>query len=386
MNQKIILTDEQTKAKDNLLAFLLDDTKQEIILQGHAGSGKTTLIQEVINEYLNLPLDLLGVNRLNNVIFCATTHKACNALKQTFRNPVWDTKTVHSHFNLMISGMRRYNVILPSQLIIIDECSYIDDTVLNNIRLSIPSSTKIIYMGDKNQLTPVGFNYSAVFYADIPVIELNQTVRQKNAPLIGQFCEHLRECVKTGEFPTFTNNKEVVKLSRTAFETKIKQLKRTDDFKILAFKNSTVDKYNALVLGRKSIEVGDIVINNKNLQNGFNTDEQLTILEKYEDVHREKPVFNYKVSNGHIHRTLTTFKYKKDLKFAMDNHWQTNDYLAELKHHYATTVHKSQGSTYHTVFIDVEDFNNAHDKDSLLRLLYVAFSRATHQVYYVGEL
>ena len=48
----IQLSDEQIKAKDTILEFLLDSDQHFFVLQGTAGTGKTTLIKEVSKEFL----------------------------------------------------------------------------------------------------------------------------------------------------------------------------------------------------------------------------------------------------------------------------------------------------------------------------------------------
>ena len=50
---------------------------------------------------------------------------------------------------------------------------------------------------------------------------------------------------------------------------------------------------------------------------------------------------------------------------------------------HAMTVHKSQGSTYENVYIDIQDLGRCADKDytMYLKLLYVAVSRASHKVF-----
>ncbi|MBE0975584.1 AAA family ATPase, partial [Escherichia coli] len=47
----IKLSDEQIKAKDTILEFLLDSNQHFFVLQGTAGTGKTTLIKEVSKEW-----------------------------------------------------------------------------------------------------------------------------------------------------------------------------------------------------------------------------------------------------------------------------------------------------------------------------------------------
>ena len=50
---------------------------------------------------------------------------------------------------------------------------------------------------------------------------------------------------------------------------------------------------------------------------------------------------------------------------------------------YAMTVHKSQGSTFNTVFVDTDDIAQCAERDfnMYLKLTYVAISRASHKVF-----
>jgi hypothetical protein len=60
-----------------------------------------------------------------------------------------------------------------------------------------------------------------------------------------------------------------------------------------------------------------------------------------------------------------------------------NECVVCLDYPYATTVHKSQGSTYEEVFIDSKDLSQVAQKDGVmyLKLMYVAVSRASNKVF-----
>jgi exodeoxyribonuclease-5 len=60
--------------------------------------------------------------------------------------------------------------------------------------------------------------------------------------------------------------------------------------------------------------------------------------------------------------------------------------FADLRPVHAATVHRSQGSTYQTVFVDLTDIGRNTRRDVLLRLLYVGLTRARGDVYVTGEL
>ena len=60
--------------------------------------------------------------------------------------------------------------------------------------------------------------------------------------------------------------------------------------------------------------------------------------------------------------------------------------FADLRPIHAATVHRSQGSTYQTAFVDLTDIGRNTRRDVLLRLLYVALTRARGDVVVTGEL
>ena len=57
--------------------------------------------------------------------------------------------------------------------------------------------------------------------------------------------------------------------------------------------------------------------------------------------------------------------------------WQTNvvDIFAKLNYGYCITIHKSQGSTFNNVFIDISDIFENKNKDEVLKCLYTAITR-----------
>lgn len=58
----------------------------------------------------------------------------------------------------------------------------------------------------------------------------------------------------------------------------------------------------------------------------------------------------------------------------------------DLRAAYACTINKAQGSTYDKVFIDLDDIRRCNSGNQIARMLYVAVSRARHQVIFTGDL
>ncbi|UZA19157.1 ATP-dependent DNA helicase [Moraxella bovis] len=380
------LTDEQLKAKDEIIKFIFDDTQKAIILQGHAGTGKTTILKTIKDEYdyiIKLG-NALGLVK-KHWQFCATTNKAVEALNA---NGIW-AKTVHSFFGLNIYDDPVKSVSFPiNHIVVIDECSYLNYKQMEYIQ---KVCKKVIYVGDKNQLTPVGLNHSPVYYLDIPMVELTQTIRQQNAPEVGDYCNKLREAITANsDTPTIVLGKEVIHLNQKQFEQQIKKdfTNYNGSQKILGLKNTTVQKYNNLLA--KEIKAGDILINNnyhRSLDIANNA--QVTIRE----VIKEHSVLGVKVTtclinfNSLVHIPKSATGMARAYKQAKENNaWDTYAKFIDLRQPYAQTIHKAQGSTYSTVYIHLNDLDSVETKKERNRLLYVAFSRATDKVYLTGEL
>jgi exodeoxyribonuclease-5 len=58
----------------------------------------------------------------------------------------------------------------------------------------------------------------------------------------------------------------------------------------------------------------------------------------------------------------------------------------DLRQWDAATFHKSQGSTYDAVFIDLANLSTCHQPDVVSRMMYVGFSRARSRVFLYGKL
>lgn len=382
------LTPKQNEVKNKLLDFIFDKNQKEIILQGHAGTGKTYLLSHLIQEYKDTLLlaNSLDIPKLD-IVFCATTNKAVEALQEKGIK----AKTIHSQFRLNLNDDPIYTVDMSNMLVIIDECSYLNYKQFDHIRIHCD---KVIYVGDKNQLTPIGLNHAPVYYADIALVELTETIRQQNAPEIGDYCDKLREAITSNsDTPAIVLGKEVVHLNQKQFEQQIKQDFANYDGsqKILGLKNTTVQKYNNLLTG---ITAGDTLINNAYHKN-FGIANNATVL--VEQVYGETTVLGVKVTHCRIYAgtqgrydvcipKLATsmrraFKKAKEL-----NQWNTYNRFIDLRQPYAQTIHKAQGSTYSTVYIHLDDLNSIETKKEKNRLLYVAFSRATDKVYLTGDL
>lgn len=384
------LTPDQQEAKDKLLSFLLDETKKEIILQGHAGTGKTFLINDIYNTYQDL-VKLKSAIDLGSRYweFLATTHKACESLSNSINKNV---RTLHSYFSMNIYDHTDAKPNADNKILVIDECSYINYEQLDVIRYLSPYN-KIIYMGDERQLAPVGLNHAPVFYDNIDKVTLSTTVRQQNAPKIAQYCELLRQAISDeSSTPKLGYSDEIVHLDNNVFMDKMIEVFKQDvNVKALGCRNSTIIRYNKFIhkelTSSDSIKVGDTVVANSTTELVRNNRSYIVTAMRPTEFLGVKgtmmildgsiEVFNPNGVTGISKAKKNAFTYKQFYKLK---------YLADMRLGYASTIHKAQGSTYDYVFLNLSELNQIKTRDDINRLLYVAFSRATTKVYVTGEI
>lgn len=391
----VILNQEQKQAVHNILEFMLDTNvnNNRYVLTGIAGSGKTTILKEVIEQYKNTSELEKGIDDSFiplNIIPTAMTNIACSVLC----NATSHARTLHSYLKLYPNEMTCKAYPNYNDFIIIDEAS-----MLNTALLDIVSTfkNKILFIGDKTQLPPVGLNHSPVFYQNYPTSELNHSVRQADNPLVGNYCTQLQNYIKGNcKFPKLTCNADIIHLSTDDFKDSIIQEFQTNkDSRILSLSNKTAMRYAKLIsnaLTNQELSVGDKVY-----VNSYHT--KLSKQEIYTITSLQKPVDGtlgmkgYFVCLDNISKVFftpfNTEVYKRKERNLINNLEDKNvfkDTVIDIRHTYSSTIHKAQGSTFNNVYIDLNDFKVIKDQKELARLLYVAFSRATNKVYLTGDI
>lgn len=391
----ITLTQEQEQAKQQLLDFLNCNKSGSIILQGMAGTGKTTLIKSVYEAWQRQQALLLLVDNNHKSldwVFTATTNKACQVLQAIVNAPCM---TIHKLLHLRVTThdlvIASKVVFLKRHVIVIDECSYIDYELLDFIKESA-YQCKVIFMGDSTQLPPVGLNHSPVFTQNYPTIRLTEQLRQLHSPEIASYCRALQDYVKMPiNFPKLTINDQVIHLSKDEFSKQILNL--SDNDKVLSNKNTTVNKYNKLIFkakhGRDTFHIGDSAVNNTYVSN-IATDEIVTIEDIYPSEYYGIKGHKVTIKNSLYFLPTKQSAMKSFYKKILQRDGTTANFIKskwiDLRPPYACTIHKAQGSTYDNVYIDLNDFKSVRDLSQLAKLLYVAISRARYKIYLTGDI
>jgi exodeoxyribonuclease V alpha subunit len=139
-----------------------------VVISGGPGTGKTTTIAKIaalLLEYSN--------QKFCRIILAAPTGKAAAKLKKTIsnalatfnvsipiRSAISDLETVTIHRLLGVlprSSYFKYNAtnLLPYDVVIVDEASMIDLALMAKLFSAIPLDSKVILLGDKDQLASV---------------------------------------------------------------------------------------------------------------------------------------------------------------------------------------------------------------------------------------
>ena len=160
---KIITFNDEQYEGINKIRRWLDNSKSNLFtLAGYAGTGKSTCIKKIIDEYSG------------SVVVSAPTHKAKKVIMATTDIP---GKTLHSLIGLRPDvDLDNFNpnspqfaliadpTIVDYDLVIIDEASMINQELYVMIlAITLDYDTKILFMGDPAQIPPVNEKVSAVF-------------------------------------------------------------------------------------------------------------------------------------------------------------------------------------------------------------------------------
>ena len=406
------LNSQQEAALKQMLDFVLVSNDTYFVLDGMAGCGKTFLVSYFLERLAEIYITMKDINveviNYTNML-CAPTHKAVDALKDA---TVLPAETIHSALHLTIRRdyekntqylMRRSDAPMQHlKLILIDEASFIDETLIKYIAKGT-DSCKIIYMGDPAQLRPVDSLNCPVFNKGYETAKLTQIMRQADNNPIQKFSVGLRDYVLGNKFPDVDLVPGHIELlSPQDFLAELtKEMSRPDwhykDSKFLAWTNKRVIAANSyisnIVRGRPDFQAGDYATNNHHVQGNrhrLKTDQNVHILTM------SPPTTMYGVAgkyvNIHNHQYFLPDDPSQIEKAGKAQHALGNTHNVQVIHEnwidlrpeFACTVNKSQGSTYGTVFIDLDDISKCKDVDLRRRMLYVAVSRARTRVVMMG--
>lgn len=349
------------------------------VITGGPGTGKTTVVQTIIR---------LAEQEGLRILLCAPTGRAAKRLAETTQRKA---KTIH---RLLIPDGRQgriqvfeYNEtkLLPADLVIVDEVSMLDMEMMYHLLSALKPQCRCILVGDADQLPSVGAGavlHDIIASGQVPVVRLDTIFRQQeggrivtNAHLINS--GRLPVVNEEPEFRFVEIEDEAQGAEKISALYNSELLETGDKFAVQVlspmYKNPCgVDNLNQLIQGRfnpPAEEKGELKGKNVIFRVGDK------VMQKHNDY--EKGVFNGDIGEIFaIQKDMVYVRYpEQDVKYEGQE-------VDEITLAYAITVHKSQGSEYHTVIMVLV---NSHAIMLQRNLFYTAVTRAKRKVILVGS-
>lgn len=437
------LPDEKTPINWQLVSALSASLNQFTIITGGPGTGKTTTVAKILAI-------LYSINPALKVALAAPTGKAAarmgeslknatNNAKISMSNPVKEAfetiipSTIHRLLGYQPGSIyfrHRENNPVNFDVVIIDESSMIDVALFAKLFLALGPKTKLILLGDKDQLASVeaGSLFGDLCQAQeksnlfpIERIEfINSFIQDKNGQLIENFISKTNHplaghVIELQESHRFSDEKGIGKFSKAIIQNNAKTI---HDFFINVDEQVEIDSmysektFHDFISGYKEyIEEKDILESLKKLNNlkvlcAIREGEQglYSINKKIEqylikqnliritgDYYHNRPLMitsnNYELNlfNGDI--GLVRTDEKGDLKVWFEDKGKlvsfSPSYISNAETVFAMTIHKSQGSEFDKVLVILPKME---DIPLLTReLLYTAVTRAKNKVIVQGE-
>jgi hypothetical protein len=381
------------RAADELQAFLASD-RREFCLTGQAGTGKTYMLHSILGD---------------NATYCATTNKAASVLRKLTGH----AQTIHNLLHLtvrndfatgktsLVRDPKASNI--RGHVIVVDEASMVDKT-LYAITKEMCEESKIIWVGDDAQLPPVSSGTFSVFKLDIPTASLFQVMRSIDTPAITELSTALRAAVFNGNNITISSRpphiQRVTGPEAHVLVTDLVQKEQWHNCILLSYTNARTASAVKVIRGAAkkpaALIPGDSVIVNSAFRYSpcpgtwewIPTDSMVEIL-GISPVPGSPHLIIAHTDIGDLPTYKDNSRLQADIaKAQSDKDWNTYFRLKEtfidLRHAEALTIHKSQGSTFDTVFVDTPSLYSCKNPNERRRLLYVACSRARNFLYLVS--
>lgn len=422
-------TAEQAEAVDKIIDWYRSETPKFYVLKGYAGTGKTYLMTHLARTGLINDNPSLRV-RPSQICFTAPTNKAVKVLRRYLDDAKLSecaTKTIYSLLGLSLQANGEVKELAKPEepvdlskykLIVVDEASMVNRFLMEAIEDAFEEwGVPFLFMGDPAQLPPVGEMATPVWKIENESL-LTEVKRYGNSML--DLATSIRKVVDN-PFPSLriTTDPPVFVVGKTDwFDAVVSNLElfKTGDAKVIAWRNVTVDQYNMIIRGhifgrqeaRANIWLPDdkIVATSmlKDLDDEIfmRTDEEATILQVAQGYHpkfNEFEIWNLLVLNEAGRkvtiRTLTpegqfalnnrlnelSMEAKSGKKYKWREFWQLKEAFNEIRHSYAITSHRSQGSSYRKTFVDREDIMLNRNRQEAFRSFYVACTRQREELY-----
>lgn len=379
------------------------------IITGGPGTGKTTIIKTIIDLYKH--------NEMKPVL-CAPTGRAAKRMTETTGQ---EAKTLHRLLEIGSFASNETQEVntnlsvapIDADIIIVDEMSMVDLFLMNYLCKAIYDGTKLVLVGDTDQLPSVGpgnILKDMIESEVLTTITLNKIFRQAAQSKIIMNSHRVNEgnsFITKGEIEEgkeqyledffYINETDKTKILYQILSLSGERLKNYGDYDFL--------KNIQIITPTKKGELGTKELNKK-LQETVNPaaedkkerkfgdsifregDRIMQIKNNYE-IYWEKhePVFEAGsgIFNGEFGTIQKIDEQEKNMQIKFDDEkvaWYAFNELEQIEHAYAITVHKAQGSEFDVVIMAI-----GPSAPMLLtrNLLYTGMTRAKKLLIIIGN-
>ena len=386
--------EEHIKSIEHLMSITLDESQIVAItsflneghmyLTGGPGTGKTTIVKAI--------LQLIALSENPRTIqLCAPTGRAAKRMSQLTSHPASTLHSILQWNKESNTFARNESTPLAVDILIIDEMSMIDVVLFAQTLRACPSHVKLLLIGDPNQLpsvAPGNVLQDIMDSKSMNGVTLEYIYRQKSesdilrlahAMLQHTWLNDVKNDVKQFE----VNAKGVKELVISLITKALDKGYRIEDIQVLSPMYKGIAGVDALnhacqkVFNPPSSDKREVVLSGRI----FREFDKVLQLKNRPDDH----VYNGDI--GIIVDVIHPFESENNqltLVVDYDGHYveYQGDYLNQLTHAYALSVHKSQGSEYPIVLlIAVSEYKNMLQA----RLYYTAITRTANSLICIGE-
>ncbi len=362
------------------------------IISGGPGTGKTTIINAITRLYGQM-YKLSPIETITSIALLAPTGRAAKKLAESTHLPAM---TIHRYLKWNKDtndfGINEYNKN-NHKLIIVDEVSMIDTYLFDALLKGINTNIQLILVGDTFQLPSVGAGLilndlvASNLFSYTPLLHI---YRQSSNSYIAYLAKEIKEHDLSENFLEKHDDYNFIEVPSSSITSTLKDIclksiekgLKIDDLQILA-----------------PMYKGENGIDNLNLtlQELFNPPSKEKKETKYFDItYRENDKVLQLVNNpdcnvfngdiGYIKKIETKLLPKKKEIITIDFDGNYVEYQKEdlymIKHAYAITIHKSQGSEFAHVLMPI---SKNYYKMLYNKLIYTGVSRAKKSLVIVGE-
>ncbi len=337
-----------------------------LLVTGGPGTGKTTILRGVLSLF-----DQMGLKTL----LAAPTGRAAQRLTEVTGR---DASTIHRLLEASIDPntgkmvfLRDESDPLKADAIIVDEMSMVDVLLLHSLVQAVQPRTRLIFVGDPDQLPPVG---PGCPFADclrsknLPAVRLTEIFRQAQESLIVMNAHR----INNGTMPELKNVKSDFFFLRCRSEEEVgRTIAELCSKRLPQNMGIPSDQIQVLTPTRKS-GVGTWALNQR-LQNTLNPasptkkerqwgdfsfregDRVMQIRNNYDIMWKKTDgtAVGTGIFNGDVGTVAAIDPQQETMTVVFDDRQADYDFtqLGELEPAYAMTVHKSQGSEYRAVVL-----------------------------------